>query len=135
MSEYLSPLWVSLKTVITTMVITVVLGVAAARWMARYHGKLTPLLDGFFILPLVLPPTVVGLILLLTLGKHGPIGQLLSPLGMNVVFSWPATVISATVVSFPLMYMTAKSAFELVDTNIEDAGRTLGAEITLGEAP
>jgi molybdate transport system permease protein len=46
---------------------------------------------------------------------------------MNVVFSWPATVISATVVSFPLMYMTAKSAFELVDSDIEDAARTLGA--------
>ncbi len=127
MTEYLSPLWVSLKTVVTTTVITFVLGIAAARWMSRYSGKLKPLIDGIFILPLVLPPTVVGLALLLTFGKHGPIGQLLSSLDMTVVFSWPATVISATVVAFPLMYMTTKAAFEQVDTNIEDAARTLGA--------
>ncbi len=123
----MSPLWVSLKTVSTTMVITVILGIIAARWMARYHGKLKPLIDGIFILPLVLPPTVVGLVLLLTFGKNGPMGQLFSLFDTTVVFSWPATVISATVVSFPLMYMTAKSAFELVDSDIEDAARTLGA--------
>lgn len=127
MNEYLSPLWVSLKTVATTMVITVILGILAARWMARYHGKLKPLIDGIFILPLVLPPTVVGLVLLLTFGKNGPMGHLFSLLDTTVVFSWPATVISATVVSFPLMYMTARSAFELVDSDIEDAARTLGA--------
>ncbi len=127
MDEYLSPLWVSLKTVATTTVITFVLGVAAGRWMARYSGKLKPLIDGSFILPLVLPPTVVGLALLLTFGRHGPVWPLLSRLDVNVVFSWPATVISATVVCFPLMYMTAKSAFEQVDPNIEDTARTLGA--------
>jgi molybdate transport system permease protein len=126
-TEYLQPLWVSLKTVATTTVITFVLGIAVARWMARYSGKLKPLIDGVLILPLVLPPTVVGLALLLAFGRHGPIGQLLSPLDVTVVFSWPATVISATVVAFPLMYMTAKAAFEQVDTNIEDAARTLGA--------
>jgi molybdate transport system permease protein len=126
-TEYLQPLWVSLKTVAVTTVITFVLGIAVARWMATYSGKLKPLIDGVLILPLVLPPTVVGLALLLTFGKHGPIGQLLLPLDVTVVFSWPATVISATVVAFPLMYMTAKAAFEQVDTNIEDAARTLGA--------
>jgi molybdate transport system permease protein len=124
--EYLTPLRVSLETVITTTVITFILGIAAARWMSRYSGKLKPFIDGVFILPLVLPPTVVGLALLLSLGRHG-LGQWLSPLGMNIVFSWPATVISATVVVFPLMYMTAKAAFEQVDSEIEDAARTLGA--------
>ena len=127
MDEYLSPLWVSLKTVATTTVVTFVLGVAAARWMSRYSGRLKPLIDGIFILPLVLPPTVVGLALLLTFGRHGPVWPLLHPLGVNLILSWPATVISATVVCFPLMYMTAKSAFEQVDTNIEDTARTLGA--------
>jgi molybdate transport system permease protein len=116
MIEYLSPLWISLKTVLLTTAITFVLGIAAARWISRYSGKLKPALDGAFILPLVLPPTVVGWI-----------GKLLSPLGMTVVFSWPATVISATVMAFPLMYMTTKGAFEQVDTNIENAARTLGA--------
>ena len=127
MNEYLSPLQVSLGTVAVTTVITFVLGVAAARWMARYSGRLKPLIDGIFILPLVLPPTVVGLALLLVFGRHGPLWPVLSSLNVNVVFSWPATVISATVVAFPLMYMTAKGAFEQVDSTIEDAARTLGA--------
>lgn len=124
---YLSPLWISLRTVLTTTVITFFIGIAAARWMARYSGKLKSLIDGIFILPLVLPPTVVGFGLLLLFGKHGPIGQLLSLIGTTVVFSWPATVIAAVIMSFPLMYMTARGAFEQVDTNIEDAARTLGA--------
>ena len=127
MNEYLSPLWISLKTVLLTTAITFVLGIAAARWMSRFSGKLKPVIDGAFILPLVLPPTVVGFGLLLLLGSHGWIGHPLSLLGTTIVFSWPATVISAAVMSFPLMYMTTRGAFEQVDTNIEDAARTLGA--------
>ena len=95
--------------------------------MAGYNGKLKGLIDGIFILPLVLPPTVVGLGLLLLFGKNGPLGQFLLLMGATVVFSWPATVIAAVVVSFPLMYMTARGAFEQVEHNIEDAARTLGA--------
>jgi molybdate transport system permease protein len=124
---YLSPLWISLKTVLAATAITFFLGIAVARWMARYSGKLKNLIDGLFLLPLVLPPTVVGLGLLLLLGKHGPIGQLLLHIGTTIVFSWPATVISAVVVSFPLMYMTSRGAFEQVESDIENAARTLGA--------
>jgi molybdate transport system permease protein len=120
-------LWISVKTVITSTVITFFIGIAIGRWMAGYRGKLKGLIDGLFILPLVLPPTVVGLGLLLLFGKNGPIGQFLLLMGATVVFSWPATVISAVVVSFPLMYMTARGAFEQVEHNIEDAARTLGA--------
>lgn len=124
---YLAPLWISIKTVVLATVITFILGIGAARWMSRYSGKAGRLIDGVFILPLVLPPTVVGIGLLLLFGKHGPLGQVLSSLGTTVVFSWPATVISAVVMSFPLMYMTARGAFDQVDANIEDAARTLGA--------
>lgn len=124
---YLSPLWISLKTVLAATVITFFLGITVARWMSRYQGKPKNLIDGLFILPMVLPPTVVGLGLLLLFGKHGPVGQLLMLFGTTVVFSWPATVIAAVVVSFPLMYMTARGAFEQVDSNIEGAARTLGA--------
>jgi len=124
---YLSPLWISLRTVLTATVITFFLGITVARWMSRYQGKSKNLIDGLFILPMVLPPTVVGLGLLLLFGKHGPLGQLLMLLGTTVVFSWPATVITAVVVSFPLMYMTTRGAFEQVESNIEDAARTLGA--------
>jgi molybdate transport system permease protein len=94
--------------------------------MSRYEGKFKSLIDGIFLLPMVLPPTVVGLGLLMLFGKQGPIGQLLLLMGTTLVFSWPATVISAVVVTFPLMYMTARGAFEQVETNIEDAARTLG---------
>ncbi|MGD0152732.1 MAG: molybdate ABC transporter permease subunit [Thermacetogeniaceae bacterium] len=124
---YLSPLWISLKTVLTATAITFFMGIAAARWMARYQGKFRNLIDGIFILPLVLPPTVVGLGLLLLFGIHGPLGKLLKLFGASVVFSWPATVIAAAVVAFPLMYMTACGAFEQVEINIENAARTLGA--------
>jgi len=127
MNDYLSPLWISLKTVLVTTAITFVLGIAAARWMSRYTGKIKPLIDGIFILPLVLPPTVAGFGLLLFMGKHGWGGKFLALFNTSIVFSWPATVIAAAVMSFPLMYMTTKGAFEQVDTNIEDAARTLGA--------
>ena len=127
MNEYLAPLWISLKTVLVATIITFVLGITAARWMSRYTGKLKPLIDGAFILPLVLPPTVVGFGLLLLMGKHGWVGKFLSLFNTTVVFSWPATVITAAVMAFPLMYMTTRGAFEQVDKNIEDAARTLGA--------
>ncbi len=127
MTEYLEPLLVSLKTVTVTTAVTFFLGIAAARWMARYEGRFKSLIDGLFILPLVLPPTVVGYILLLVFGVNGPIGKTLLAFGEKIVFSWEATVIAATVMAFPIMYMTAKGAFEQVEPNIEAAARTLGA--------
>lgn len=108
-------------------VINFFLGIFVARRMSRYLGKLKSLIEGIFILPMVLPPTVVGLVLLLIFSKNSPIGNLLSLIGTTLVFSWPATVITAVVVAFPLMYITAQGAFEQVDVDIEDAARTLGA--------
>ncbi len=125
--SYLAPLSISVKTVLVTTVVTFFLGIVAARWMARYSGRWKNLLDGLFILPLVLPPTVVGFGLLLLFGKNGPLGQLLAFINTTVVFSWPATVITATIMAFPLMYMTARGGFEQVDINVENAARTLGA--------
>lgn len=124
---FLSPLYISLKTVITATVITFFLGLAAARWMSGYKGKLKSFIDGIFLLPLVLPPTVVGFGLLLLFGKNGPLGKILELLGTTIIFSWPAAVIAAVIVSFPLMYMSARGGFEQVDINIENAARTLGA--------
>lgn len=123
----LTPLWLSLKTAFAATTITFFLGIAIAQWLTIYQGKIKALIDGLLILPLVLPPTVVGFILLLIFGKNGPIGQLLSKLGTTIIFSWSATVIAATVVALPLMYQTARGAFEQIDTNILDAARTLGA--------
>ncbi len=123
----LSPLWISLATSVVATAITLFVGVGAAAWRGNRRGFLAVLVDCLFLLPLVLPPTVVGFFLLLIFGRRGPIGQLLLRFEATVVFSWPATVIAAVVVSLPLMYVAARAAFELVDPNLLEAARTLGA--------
>jgi molybdate transport system permease protein len=122
-----SPLWISLATSVTATALTFFLGLAAAAWRERRAGPGAALVDGIFLLPLVLPPTVVGFFLLLIFGRNGPLGKLLLQFGATIVFSWPATVMSATVVAFPLMYLTARAALEQVDSNLLQAARTLGA--------
>jgi molybdate transport system permease protein len=123
----LSPIWISLATSLTATAITFVVGIAAAAWRERRSGPMVALLDGIFLLPLVLPPTVVGFLLLLLFGRNGPFGRILLKLGTTIVFSWPATVIAAAVVSFPLMYVTARAALAQVDPELMNAARTLGA--------
>jgi len=123
----LSPLWISLATSVTATALTLVIGLAAASWRERRTGLVAALIDGIFLLPLVLPPTVVGFFLLLLFGRNGPVGKFLLQFGATVVFSWPATVIAATVVAFPLMYLTARAALEQVDPHVLQAARTLGA--------
>ncbi len=121
------PLWISLKTSISATFLAFVLGITAAKLMTAYRGRLKSVLDGVFILPLVLPPTVVGFLLLVLFGRHGPLGKILSSLFCTtVIFSWSATVIASTVVAFPLMYRTARGAFEQVDPHMLDAARTMG---------
>lgn len=127
MSLDLSPAWISLRTAIAATAIALWLGIAAARWMHSYQGRGKGLIDGLFTLPLVLPPTVLGFLLLLLLGKHGPLGQLLRQLGINVIFAWPATVIAAAVAAFPLVYKTVLGAFAQIETDLLSCARTLGA--------
>jgi molybdate transport system permease protein len=122
-----SPLLISLATSLAATAITLMAGLAAAAWRQNRAGGGAALIDGIFILPLVLPPTVVGFLLLLLFGRNGPLGKLLLQFGATVVFSWPATVIAATVVAFPLMYITARAALEQVDPHLLQAARTLGA--------
>jgi molybdate transport system permease protein len=122
-----SPLWISLETSVVATLITLAAGLAVAAWRQRRTGPAMALVDGVCLLPLVLPPTVVGFFLLLLFGRNGPLGKLLLKLGATVVFSWPATVIAASVVAFPLMYLTARAALEQVDSRFLEAARTLGA--------
>lgn len=122
-----SPLWISLATSVSATMVTVVLGVGAAAWRERRRGAGVAIVDGIFLLPLVLPPTVVGFLLLLLFGRQGPLGKALLLLRTTVVFSWPATVIAAAVVAFPLMYLTSLAAMEQVDRHYLQAARTLGA--------
>ena len=122
-----SPLRISLATSFTATLITLVIGLAAAAWREKRTGPLMAVIDGIFLLPLVLPPTVVGFFLLLLFGRNGPLGKILLRMGTTIVFSWPATVIAAAVVAFPLMYLTARAALEQVEPRLLQAARTLGA--------
>ncbi len=122
-----SPLIISLATTCAATVATFFLGMLAARLMADVRGSLRAWIDGLLTLPLVLPPTVVGFFLLLLLGRRSFLGHALEQIGVTIVFSWPATVIAATVVAFPLMYRTTLGAFEQVNPTLLQAARTLGA--------
>jgi len=125
MSEF-SPLWISIKTSITATFIVFFIGIAVAWFMANYKGKARGIIDAILTLPMVLPPTVVGFILLMIIGKNFPIGDVLNGLGITLIFTWFATVIAATVVAFPLMYKTCVGAFRQIDINVINAARTLG---------
>ncbi|ALF52839.1 maltoporin [Nostoc piscinale CENA21] len=127
MPQDLSPLWISLKTSLLATFITFFVGIAAAYWMLSYRGKAKSLIESIFVAPLILPPTVVGFLLLLFFGKNGPVGKLMEPFDLTIVFTWYGAAIAATVVSFPLMYKTALGAFEQIDGNLLRVARTLGA--------
>lgn len=120
-----SPLWISLKVAVCATVFTFFLGLLAARLVISLRsGK--ALIDGIFSLPMVLPPTVVGFFLLIIFGKNSLLGGLLLKMGISVLFTWQGAVIAAVVVSFPIMYRTARGALEQVDVNLIYAARTLG---------
>ncbi|MGH9357228.1 MAG: molybdate ABC transporter permease subunit, partial [Terriglobia bacterium] len=121
------PIRVSLETSAAATAIIFFLGLAAAYWRQNLGRRAGQLVDMLFVIPLVLPPTVVGYLLLLLLGRNGPAGRALEALGLNVLFSWPATVIAATVVAFPLMYLSSRGALEQVSPRFAQVARTLGA--------
>ena len=123
----LSPIRISLETSVAATAVVTLAGTLAAGWRIRRRGLVYELVDGFFLLPLVLPPTVVGFVLLVMLGRASVMGSLLYGMGARLVFSWPATVVAAAVTTFPLMYMTARAALEQVDAPLVEAARTLGA--------
>ena len=120
-----SPLWISLKAAFIATLVTFILGIYAA-YLTTKLKSFKGLVDGIFTLPLVLPPTVVGFFLLIVLGKNSIIGQFLSTYDMSLVFTPTATIIASAIVAFPLMYRTARGAFEGLDKNMIYVGRTLG---------
>lgn len=120
-----SPFFISIRTALLATLATFFLGIDAARYVMKTK-KLKGIIDGIFTLPMVLPPTVVGFFLLIVFGNYGIFGAILKKLNFDIVFTWYATVISATIVSFPLMYRTALGAFEQVDPELIYAARTLG---------
>lgn len=125
MSE-LAPIFVSLRTAIFATSMVAVLGVLLAFWRVRTTNQTGHVLDAVLLLPVVLPPTVVGLVLLSIFGPQSPVGRALGTVGIEIVFSWWATVITATVVGLPLMYLSCRAAFQQVPESILAAARIEG---------
>jgi len=115
-----------LKTTFTAIIFIFILGLAAAYFCLHRTPKFRNLFDTIFTIPMVLPPTVCGFLLLLALGSNTPVGRWFIDIGFPLIFSWPATVIAAVIVAFPLMYRGALGAFDNLDPNMLDAARTLG---------
>ncbi|MGG6312021.1 molybdate ABC transporter permease subunit [Paenibacillus macerans] len=127
--HFWSPVVLSLQVSVAATVIAFLIGLLAAWRMAAaaFYGK--TLVETVFLLPLVLPPSVVGFILLVVLGKNGWIGQAAETLfHLSFVFQPFGAVVAASVVSFPLIYQTLKSGFQAVDKELKDAARSQGAD-------
>lgn len=122
-----SPLFISLKTGFVAIIFIFILGVIGAIAVMKMSNRAKWVIDAIFTMPLVLPPTVAGYLLLLVFSLRRPFGMFLkNELGIKVVQSWSGCVIAAVVISFPLMYRSARAAFEQIDSNVVYAGRTLG---------
>lgn len=121
----ISPLIISLEASLIATVIVFVSGVFTA-WAVTIAKKSKVFFDTVFSLPMVLPPTVIGFLLLILFGKNSFVGEFLSRFGINMVFSLKGAVAAAFTVSFPIMYTTARGAFEQVDSIYIDAAKTIG---------
>lgn len=119
----------SLKIASISTLITLIIGVFLGRMLTKYQFKGKNVLEVLLILPMVLPPSVTGYGLLLIFGRNGVIGKILyNAFGISILFDWKAAIISATIVSLPLMYQSCKTAFLGVNPVLENAARTLGAD-------
>ena len=124
----LTPLWLTLKVAGVATSMTFVVGVALAFLVARSRFWGREVLDSLCTLPLVLPPTVLGYYLIVFIGNRGWLGHWLkATFGISLIFTWQGAAVAAAVVSLPLIYKTARAAFEGVDPNLENAARTLGS--------
>ncbi len=121
----LTPLWISLKIALVATLVTFLPGLLAA-WRVTLLKRGGYIVDALLSIPLVLPPTVVGFLLLILFGKSTAFGRMLNEAGIRVIFTWQGAVIAAVVVIFPVMYRGIRGALEQVDENIIYAARTLG---------
>ena len=124
----LTPLWLTLKVAVLATLLAGLTGIALGWWMARRRFAGHALLDSFLMLPMVLPPTVLGYYLIVVVGRNGVLGRYLDQwFGINLMFTWQGAVMAASIVSLPLIYKAARAAFEDADPRMVLAARTLGA--------
>ena len=126
--DFWSPVRLSIQVAGLAGILVFILGIILARMMAKKQFRGRVLLETAFLLPLVLPPSVVGFLLIVIFGKNGLPGQFIERVfDQPLMFTWWAAVIASTVVAFPLMYQSAKTGFEGIDEEIENAARVDGA--------
>lgn len=127
MQEAWVPLLLTLKVAGWATALNLLLGVGVGFALARLRFPGRELLDALLTLPMVMPPTVLGYYLLVLIGRKGPLGAWLqAEFGINLIFTWQGAVIAATIVAFPLVFKSARAAFEGVDPQLEQAARVLG---------
>ena len=124
------PLFNSLRIAAISCVLVFFLGIFAAYYACRLPRAVKGVLDVVLTLPMVLPPTVCGYFLILLFGVRRPLGMLLARVGVKLVMTWYGGILAALVVAFPLMYRTARGAFESFDETLTYAGQTLGLSNT-----
>lgn len=122
------PLWLSLRVALLSTLLSLAAGLSIAYILANRQFRGKEIIDGAAMLPLVLPPTVLGYYLLVLLGRESPVGRLYEwAFGQPIVFTWQAAVLAAFLHSAPLLVKTARAALESVDHDYERAARTVGA--------
>ena len=124
------PLWNSLRIAAISSVVVFFSGIFCAYHAARLPRAIKGVLDVVLTLPMVLPPTVCGYFLLLIFGVKRPLGEFLAQFGIKFVMTWYGGILASVVVAFPLMYRTARGAFESFDMNLAYSGQTLGLSNT-----
>ena len=124
------PLWNSLRIAAISSVVVFFSGIFCAYYAARLPRVIKGVLDVVLTLPMVLPPTVCGYFLLLIFGAKRPLGAFLAQFGIKFVMTWYGGILASVVVAFPLMYRTARGAFESFDMNLAYSGQTLGLSNT-----
>ncbi|MDP5272669.1 molybdate ABC transporter permease subunit [Chengkuizengella axinellae] len=128
LESFIAPIIISLKVALTASIVVFMFSIPLAFLMARKKFPGKSILETFFMLPMVLPPTVVGFLLLIIFGRNSWFGQTIEWLfNQPLIFTWWAAVVAAVVVSFPLVYQTLKSGFSSVEKEIENAARNSGA--------
>jgi molybdate transport system permease protein len=122
------PLLLTLKVAAFATLLALFMGVAVGYLLARYQFAGRDILDAVCTLPMVMPPTVLGYYLIVIIGRRGWIGEWLwETFGVTLMFTWQGAVLAAAVVAFPLVFKSARAAFEGVESQLEKAARTLGA--------
>ncbi|MGD7045966.1 molybdate ABC transporter permease subunit [Jeotgalibacillus proteolyticus] len=126
--DFWGPIRLSIEIATVSSLFVLIVGLLLGNFMANRKFKGKTVVETFFLLPLVLPPSVVGFLLIVIFGRNSPVGQSIEWLfNQPVMFTWWAAVIASSVVAFPLMYQSSKTGFESIDEDIQRAARVDGA--------